>query len=554
MNGILTLFFLISIISCKSDDESGGGVIEGAPNNVFIAQTHVQAPSDEYFKLIGNRPALLKAQVLSSNSSSAPEVTAILELDGNVEIIVLNGPETLPTSFVSEKGQVNHTFEDSFTGVIAEEWIQPGLSIEIEIEGKSTPLGTLEIGAPNKLILTMFDISFFSTDLGDYVSGWEEELSKKLPVSSIELRRLPNMVFPEVTVPPRANVPAARVGSEEDYTTITGLNFDGEQSTASQWNSALKAAAGTAGRYSLFYTNIYGVASGGQAGGFSGVGNGKNEGILLHELGHALSLPHWGNNANYPYRNEMFGIPAPDVFNGVHVGPTWAFDISKPAFIPPVVQENAVGGTLGTYKKDPMQGGGKGDQEEGFLLRHFSDYSMNQIRNYLEGHIVVWNAALSSYATWDDTSKGYTKEIANDGVRFANERDVEVISVMAGVSSVTSQANIVYPPIGPYTSGLIDAFDPSVEADRTKASQVLCPNGGCDVSLRIVQGGASKVVMLAIAIDPTMDPLNAGSFKTRAVNLKASDGEVSKIELLLTPDAQEEGLPANPTVLYVWNK
>ena len=33
--------------------------------------------------------------------------------------------------------------------------------------------------------------------------------------------------------------------------------------------------------------------------------------VVIHELGHALSLPHWGRVESYPYRGEMHGIPAP---------------------------------------------------------------------------------------------------------------------------------------------------------------------------------------------------------------------------------------------------
>ena len=74
---------------------------------------------------------------------------------------------------------------------------------------------------------------------------------------------------------------------------------------------------------------------------------------------------------------------------GVHVGPIWAFDLPSGSFISPTVQPNSVGGELGVYKKDPMAGGGRGDQESGFLLRHFSDYSVHRMQNYLESHVLV---------------------------------------------------------------------------------------------------------------------------------------------------------------------
>ena len=78
------------------------------------------------------------------------------------------------------------------------------------------------------------------------------------------------------------------------------------------------------------------------------------------------------------------------------------------------------------------------------------------------------------------------------------------------------------------------------------------PSGGCDVSLRLIQGGVEKIYMLAAPWEPTASPLSSGSLKTEAINLPAADGAVTLAELLLTPDAQTEGLPANPQVLATW--
>lgn len=559
---VLLLLILIAFQSCKKDNldllnpnEIGNELVTNAPfGAVFFAQTHVRQPEEDDFKLVSSKGALIKVNMTADTGENAPIVKAILRLDGITETLILIGPLTLTEPIDLRPGFIEHKFENSFTAMIPKELMQPGLKVVIEVGDESINFDSLKIGAPNKIIMNMFDAHFFELAPGDYPTGWKEELQSKLPVSEIELRRLPNIVFSELTVPPRsdANATAARVSSKEEYQTITGAGFDGEQGAAAQWNGALKAAAGTRGRYALFYVNIYGVPSGGQAGGYGGVGNGKSLGIFNHELGHALSLPHWGDNADYPYRGDMFGIPAPEVYNDVHVGPTWAFDVEKNTFIPPTVQTNAVGGDPGTYKKDPMQGGGTGDQEEGFLIRHFSDYSINKIQNFLEDHIVIRNGGSGTYTSWDPIANAYTKTIDNNGVQFAVENDTEVISIMAGVSAVTPQATILYPPIGPYQSGIIDLFDPANESDRSKAASIYCPNGGCDVSLRIVQGGQTRTVMLAIAMDSEADPLKSDSFKTRAVNLIASDGNVTMVELLRTPDAEINGIPSNPEVLYSW--
>ena len=537
-----------------SSEDSVDGTSDLVFDGVFFAQTHVQQADDELFKLISNRAVLLKLNTFTTITRTINSVEAILKLNGSSETISLEPPRAALTPINQDLGKIQHSFDDSFTAIIPKEWVKPGLSIAINVDGSLTELGEINVGAPNKMIMNMFDVHFFSQTSGDYAAKWKEELESKLPVSEIELRRMSDIVFSKLIIPPRPNVGtiAVRVGSKTEYQQLTGVSFDGEQAAAQQWMNALKKAAGFNGQYSLFYVNIYGVPSGGQAGGYGGVGNGTNLGVLNHELGHALSLPHWGDNADYPYRGVMHDIPAPEVYNDVHVGPTWAFDMPTMTFIPPIVQDNSVGGEAGTYKKDPMQGGGSGDQEEGFLLRHFSDYSMNQSRDYIERHIVVSEDRGSTYNKWDDEAKKYSKAVTNNGVKYAVDLDKEVISVMVGASAVTPQATLVYPPIGPYVSGLIMLFDPRVDADRSQANSVYCPNGGCDLSVRITQGNQIKVYMLPIALDPNADPFSGNSLKTSALNLPASDGVITKIELLRTPDAEANGMPKSDTILDVW--
>jgi hypothetical protein len=199
-----------------------------------------------------------------------------------------------------------------------------------------------------------------------------------------------------------------------------------------------------------------------------------------------------------------------------------------------------------------MQGGGTGYQEPAYLMNHFSDYSVLQMRSYLQSHVVVWNSTLNSFASWNSTTGDYTTTVTNNGVQFPTTRDVQVISIMASVSGSNPGINMVYPPIGPYTSGLIRFFDPTVAADRTAAQSIFAPTSGCDYCVRVVQGGVTKTYMLSASNLSTADPFQESSLITEAVNLPASGGAVTKIELLSTPNAEDVGLPVNPTVLYTW--
>ena len=522
---------------------------------VYFGQTHLSKPDHPYFGLVGERDCLIKAHVTDPATPAAPAVTAVLSLGGQTLNLPLTGPATLPASIPDGLGVVQHSFDNTFAATIPSSWMKTGLQVTVTAGPASVNFTDLKVGAPTKVVMTMFDVNYFAPTPGDYPTGTFEELEAKWPVAELEIRRVPNVIFRELVIPPRPDVSsqAAKVRSPGDYTTQTGLSFDGEQAAALVWNRALKFASGRGGRTSLYYCNIYGANAGGQAGGFAGVGNGTSQGILIHELGHALSLPHWGGSATYPYNGQMYGISQPSAENPTHVGPVWGYDLRSQTFIPPISQVGNVGkNTVGVYKVDPMQGGGYGWQEPGFLMNHYSDYSVLKMREYLHGHVLIWNPSLNSYASWSQTAGAYTSTVSNDGVQYPLERDAQVISVMASISGAKPSVNMVYPPIGPYTAGLIRLFDPRVPADRASAASNFAPAGGCDVSLRLIQGGVEKIYMLAAPWEPSADPLTSGSLKTEAINLPAADGAVTLAELLLTPDAQLNGLPENPQVLATW--
>lgn len=514
---------------------------------VFMAQTHVQSPEDPLFKLVGERAALLKAQVVAPNGGVAPAVTAVLRIGDESAELPMQGPAELPGTFEPTPGVVQHLHEDSFTAVVPADWVRPGLSVEVRAHN-SAVVHAVRVGAPSRIRMRMFDVHYFGEGSGDYPLGWRSELESKWPVAALDVERVRGTEFLELVIPARAGAGAARIRSRQEYLDKTGLNFDGEQAAALQWVHALSASGGNQDT-AMCYVNILGVPAGGQAGGFDGVG-GISAGIFNHELGHALSLPHWGNNANYPYKGDMHGIAAPDVLNGTHVGPTWAFDLPSLTFIPPTVQRASGPWVAGTYKASPMQGGGVGDQEQRFIFRHFSDFGVNQMQGYVEGKLAVERAG--QWFRWDDAAGAYAAPVDSDGVRYPIETELEVISVMAATSLADRDVNMAYVPIGPYTGNLIRRFDPGVAADREAAAASYCPAGGCDFSLRVVQGGQTRQYMLASSANVGDDPLAGGSLTTVAVNLRASDGPVTDVALLLTPDAQVQGAAPDAEVLHRW--
>ncbi|MCU0793281.1 MAG: M66 family metalloprotease [Opitutaceae bacterium] len=514
---------------------------------VFLAQTHVMQPDQPYFKLTGNREALLKVHVVSPTSSAAPEVVARIRGGDKTETLVLKGPVTLPEALPSAPGIVQHRFEDSFTAMIPAALVRTGMHIEVRA-GSSAWRSNIKVGAPTVVHMKMFDVHYFGRGEGDYPAGLLEELEAKWPVADLKIERVRGLKFTELVIPPREKLPAVRVEKPEDYKAKTGQRFDGEQAAALQWVRALSLAGGNRD-VAMCYVNVLGVHAGGQAGGFNGVGS-VRVGILHHELGHALGLPHVGEQKDYPYRGEMFGIPPPKVFNEVHVGPTWAFDLPSRTFIPPTVQRAVPRWPAGRFKADPMQGGGDGDQEAPFRLRHFSDYNVHRMQGFLERRVAVLRDG--EYFKWDDATGDYARKVDSDGVTYPIEQDVPVISVMAAMTMADADVNMVYPPIGPYLGNRIRTFDPRVVADRQAARKVFLPKGGCDFTLRIVQGGKERYYLLAASAADDKNPTVPRALTTAAVNLRADDGEVSLVELLHTPRADEVGLLVTASVLARW--
>ena len=528
-------------------------------SHVFFAQNHVQSPDSPYFKLVGNLGALVKVHVDGKKGLPSPEVLVRLGLRSKTLDLELKGPKWLPGPVTSDAVLMEHRYEDSFTAIIPREWVQPGLKLMLELRerkgaGKGVLLdrkvsAALPVGAPTRLIMTMFDFHFFGGAKGaDYPKGWLEELGSKLPVAELELRRVRNISLDKLVMPPRADGPAVLCGSREEYQKKTGNRFDGEQDVAGRWNGALKQAAGAGwgGTRRLYYSNIYGVHSGGTGGGLSGRGNGTSVGILLHELGHAFGLPHWAGKAQYPYIGDMHGISSPGGSDFPHAGPVWAFDLVKRQFIS--ATQN------GSYKKDPMQGGGAGDRNP-YLLKHFSDYSVSRIRGCLEGTQVVWDERAGCYMAWDQGTGSYSITARRRGSPTVPiEHDIEVISLLVSASLVTREANIVYPPIGPYTAGRLVSLDASSAEGHSRARSSGYDESNCNVCLRVTQGGKVKTYLLKDGLSPKDDPKAWNSLCIVAVNLPARDGEVTQADLLYTPGVLRRGVSKDSKILYSWRE
>lgn len=508
---------------------------------VFFAQTHVLRPGAPFFKLVGNKETLIKVHVLSASRAEAPPVQAELRLESETLRLPLEGPAVLPREICLTPGKVVHRYEDSFTAMIPARWIKRGLEVTIRAGELEHDVGHIAIGPPLIMNMTMFDIHYFDYEDVDYPEGYEEEIFVRRPLTELNIQRLKRILFPELIIPPRNGNPAVRLTSTDEHMTKTGEPFNGKQLAAQQWYAALQEAGGQK-QLTAFFISIANVHSGGWAWDYAGMGSLRRFPVLNHELGHVLGVDDLPCEAGYPYIGEMYGINKGN--GGYHGGPTWRFD-PRVGFVSPVLSDKTK--TPGEWKKDPMGGGGIGE-EPGEEIAQFSDYSVRKMQDYMERNVAVWNEEKQAYAIWNHYTGQFSDVVKSNGINFPIEPDVDVYSIMAQTSAVTEEGNFIYPVIGPYVSGLIDTFDPGSKQDRERAREL--PVGRWDVSLRIEQGGVTKTFMLPIAWRPDDNPLDLDSLQTRAVNVPVRDGQVTHAELLLTPEANVAGLPESPRVLY----
>ena len=542
--------------------------------DVYVGQTHLRSAFEDDIKLVGNRKVLVKVDLASVDGASADRVVRVFARtnDGAERALDLEPPIVLEQGLSATLSPrvLHHDCRSAYCGVLPAEWMTPGplaLRVSVGRPGAPAEIRTLQpitVGAPTKVEMTMFDVHYFEYEGDrDYADGWERELLEKWPAAELEVQRVRPIIFEQLVVPARADVgaPPTFVRSRAEYQQKNGLPFDGEQAAALQWIDALRRAGGQV-RLALYYLNIANVPAGGQAGGYSGVGRLGADGILHHELGHALSLPHWDiGHPTYPHFGNMFGVARdPNDSEAAHIGPTWGVDLTESCattacLLSPIVQPNTISqdpARVGQWKWDPMMGGGTGDQEPGYVFRTFSDFSVRQMHDYAERHVVVWDAARERYVSWNDSTFVYNRIVQPSTTQLPIVRDVSVISLMASTSSVVADVNLVYPPIGPYRSGLIERFDPRDAAQVERARTSFCPSGSCDYSLRVRQGGVTSVYLLPLRALPDVELTARNASQTAAVNVPAADGTVTRVELLLTPRNGEGIDIETATVLNTW--
>jgi hypothetical protein len=154
---------------------------------------------------------------------------------------------------------------------------------------------------------------------------------------------------------------------------------------------------------------------------------------------------------------------------------------------------------------------------------------------------------------WQQETGAYTQKARpRGGPNCPVEDDIDVISVLASASLVTPEANIVYPPIGPYLAGRLEVFDAASPESGSKARGHGYDDSNCSLCLRVTQGGKATAYLVKTGLQPGGDPKDAKTFEVFAINLPARDGEIMQADLLHTPGVMSKGLAPDAKVLFSW--
>ncbi len=326
-------------VFAEPDDEGDciGLVNENAViEELFFAQTHRHSLDHPFHFIIGHRPALL--QVAVSGTGPAPDVQVEGFKNGSsIGVKCLKGPTVLSQTIDLSRPD----FENYFTVTLPKSWIEMGLELEISLSHTSRYLNQsdLKIGPYTEMNLVRVDQDFmdFNDDPHNSpeIENFLAETASAIPVSVVRYGAFPEtLVFPEI-IATNETEELVRLKSKDEKQ-VMGVANDG------YINSIAVLALGemhktTNDRLStIYFGNTLNLAPGGWGGGGSFVSPDFTD-IYIHELGHALSLPHWGSAYELPANDDSYQYPyGGEDDDGGGRGESWNFIQATYDFIDPI--------------------------------------------------------------------------------------------------------------------------------------------------------------------------------------------------------------------------
>ena len=481
-------------------------------DEVFFAQTHFMSPGWPFFFLVADRPAL--AEVRVTGSGPAPEVSVTATIDGVEQgTLCIGGPATLAAAVDASV----HSRDDRFTVTLPAEWLQPGLSLEVRAGADVVRFSADDLGLAHSpelnLMLVMMDVLNYNsgdvdTETFEPPPTFLEDIAGAMPVSATRVGRHAA----------RMSLPALAVGSTEveDGSPLVVLTRrlcgDDESPSADDCDASTPVGAWDVNAASLRLIDALQYANGhwgshyyfGHTGALfpGGWGGGKTfvsadyTWVTIHELGHAASLPHWGD-AFVPETQDDSWYEYPwggEGFDGGGRGPSWSYIQHHDSAVSPICELDW-SDNLGLERSDAMQrntscGEWWGDREGPW--DGFSDFSAYAMYRYMTGALtntrgwvvdpthgeVEYNLpAQGGFPVVDVTADTptYVRQDPELEVRpwemhdflMPQEHNRPVFTILGSYHPEQDDANILYDPM--YYSGdlprLIDPTDPETFAE-----------------------------------------------------------------------------------------
>ncbi len=346
---------------------SGATSSSAAIEHVAFAQTHALEPSWPFFFLVAGRPALLEVAV--TGAGAAPQVRAEAFADGqSLGAVCLAGPTALPASVEWSK----HDAEDRYRVTLPSAWLRPGLSLTVTAGSASQNFDAeqLAVAAAPELNLIMLPMDVLNYNAGksdiEVPDGWLEDFAGAVPAARVRLGHFPGRVSLSplvVSGDAQGGLPPTRLerrpcdddepaGPDCEQADIPAMNIS---AAALRMIGAIHRATGDIS-YAHYYGNTEHFNPGGWGGGKDFVGADFDD-IFIHEMGHALSLPHWGQGAFQNTTPDTFDFRYPYGGNGSDGGgrgEMWNYYQNTGEYASPVCQDEK-NQWFGQERSDAMQ-------------------------------------------------------------------------------------------------------------------------------------------------------------------------------------------------------
>ena len=323
-------------------------------------------------------------------------------------------------------------YADGFwSAELPKEWLNTGLQLSFENQGKTGTLTKIKVGAPTELLLHTIDVGMlveprdafhFQTDKAAQREYFETAPISKMVVSEYEPVHFIEVMLPDGTLLTdldpsdggwHSGTMRQRIGKELISIGINNANYGINSTTGvgegeNSYIAAQLTAHNTRGNYNNGVQTHGGSGGAGMVTLDSSIGN-----EFSHEVGHNYGLGH------YPGGFEGSIHKPANMTNS-----TWGWDSSRDVFIPNFSPSNNGGQScldgqcvepfkgMFSFGSDSMAGGWAMYGAQRFTL--YTPYSMHFIQKNLESKIVFDETSSTGFKKWDEATESmveYTHSI-----------------------------------------------------------------------------------------------------------------------------------------------